>query len=289
MVKTSKTIGNTQDVRKFKDKNQNPVEANSNIEYLNNTNCSSSKTTFDNKDLKENKSTKIIDDKVLETLKQQKLSSNPIGKLSEIANQQAKCTIKKEINGYVGFSNYFSQKERRKRKELSLNIVILGEIGVGKTTFIKTLLSDGEDNLKVSHHKTYLKYHSSLNYPDHKLKINVIEFNKGKRSEFLIKFLKLFIVSLGYGDVINNSEVWDPAIKYLEQNLEEHFEQEMKVKLFIFMIFVLLLKLQAVRTAAVKDIGPDVCIYMIPPTGHGAKRSDIECLKRFQVINHQSD
>ena len=125
---------NTQEVRKFKDENQNSIIANSN--------CLSSKTTFDNKSLSENKSTTIIDDKVLETSKHQKLSSKSIGKLSEIVIQQKKCTIKKEINGYVGFSNYFSQNERRNRKELSLNIVVLGEIGVGKTTFIKTLLAD---------------------------------------------------------------------------------------------------------------------------------------------------
>merc|ERR1719150_2825658 len=28
----------------------------------------------------------------------------------------------------------------------------------------------------------------------------------------------------------------------------------------------------------------DVCIYLLPPTGHGAKRADLECLRRIQDL-----
>ena len=73
----------------------------------------------------------------------------------------------------------------------------------------------------MSHHRTYIMYHSSLNHQDHKININVIEF-KGKIRLFWI--LRSLIVSVGYGEVIDNFGIWDPAIKYLELNLEEFFE-----------------------------------------------------------------
>ena len=174
-VRKVETLVNIEDVRKFRDENQNPILTKDTNDSIKNHKYNSSKLILENKNSKESKPSAIIDDKVLETSKQQKQSSKPNEKLLKSATVQEKCTIKKEISDHVGFSNHFSQKERRNRKDLSLNIIVLGEIGVGKTSFIRTLLADCE-NIKVSPHKSYTKYSSSLNLHNHKLNITVSEF-----------------------------------------------------------------------------------------------------------------
>ena len=65
---------------------------------------------------------------------------------------------------------------------------------------------------------------------------------------------------------MDSRDFLEPALRYLEENLEKYFEWEMK----------------AVR-AAEPDSRVDVCLYLLSPTGHSLKKHHIEALKRLQV------
>ena len=43
-------------------------------------------------------------------------------------------------------------------------------------------------------------------------------------------------MSKGYGESIDNTEIWDPTIKHLEKKFEDYFEWEMMVMSYKFMI-----------------------------------------------------
>ena len=65
---------------------------------------------------------------------------------------------------------------------------------------------------------------------------------------------------------MDSGDLLEPAVRCVEENLEKYFEWEMK----------------AVRPGE-PDGRVDVCLYLLPPTGHSLKKHDIEALKRLQV------
>ena len=70
-------------------------------------------------------------------------------------------------------------------------------------------------------------------------------------------------------------------MKYFESQLENYFEWEMKVSLFkVYTVFCNFFKAER---ESIEDKRVDVCLYMLPPTGHGIKKVDIESLKRIQA------
>lgn len=66
---------------------------------------------------------------------------------------------KKESTDVVGFSSIIAQRERR-RKEQTLRMIVMGEKGVGKTTFLQSLLYDSI--MEVTKHKDYTRYKAKL-------------------------------------------------------------------------------------------------------------------------------
>ena len=73
-------------------------------------------------------------------------------------------------------------------------------------------------------------------------------------------------------------------MKYLESQLDNYFEWEMKV-LLLLKVQCLTTLFQAVR-GSTDDRRVDVCLYLLPPTGHGIKKVDLEFLKRIQVTKY---
>ena len=73
-------------------------------------------------------------------------------------------------------------------------------------------------------------------------------------------------------------------MKYLESQLENYFEWEMKVSLFIVLkFFTVFCNFYQAEREPIEDKRVDVCLYLLPPTGHGIKKIDIESLKRIQA------
>ena len=76
----------------------------------------------------------------------------------------------------------------------------------------------------------------------------------------------------GFGDAVNNSECWNPVIKYVEDQFDQFLDAESKVE-----------------RIPMRDSRVHVCLYFIAPTGHCLKPLDIEFMKRIHekvIFNH---
>ena len=86
--------------------------------------------------------------------------------------------VRKEISDFVGFSNYIHQVQRRRRRNnRSLKIAVMGEKGVGKTTFIRTFIQNSK--IQTKEHKTFTEYIVTESVDDKEYTVTLIEF-KGK-------------------------------------------------------------------------------------------------------------
>ena len=77
----------------------------------------------------------------------------------------------------------------------------------------------------------------------------------------------------GFGDAVNNSECWNPVIKYVEDQFDQFLDAESKVE-----------------RIPMRDSRVHVCLYFIAPTGHCLKPLDIEFMKRIHekvIFNFQ--
>ena len=93
--------------------------------------------------------------------------------------------VRKEISDFVGFSNYLHQVQRRRRRNnRSLKIAVMGEKGVGKTTFIRTFIQNSK--IQTKEHKTFTEYLVTESVDDKEYTVTLIEF-KGKCNIVLSK------------------------------------------------------------------------------------------------------
>ena len=76
--------------------------------------------------------------------------------------------------------------------------------------------------------------------------------------------MKIYLFLTGFGDAVNNSECWNPVIKYVEDQYDDFLDSESKVERF-----------------PITDSRVHVCLYFIAPTGHCLKPLDIEFMKRI--------
>lgn len=158
-------------------------------------------------------------------------------------------------SSHVGFDSITSQIEHRLLKRgFQFNIMVVGQSGLGKTTFVNTLFAShlAETCGRIDPSEEFSKT------PDIKVVSHVIEEN-GVR-------LKLNIIDTpGYGDQINNEKCWDPIAKYIKDQHSAYLRKE----------------LTALRDRYLPDTRVHCVIYFIQPTGHGLKPIDIVVLKKL--------
>ena len=154
--------------------------------------------------------------------------------------------------GHVGFSNIKFQRARRLiRQGLRINLMVVGETGLGKTTLINSLfmtnILETDDKNRNVERTTAVKEHMlELLEDGMTLYLNVVD-------------------TPGFGDAVNNKGCDEPALEYLEKHLEKYFESENRVE-----------------RGFVEDTRVHACLYFLAPTGHGMKRLDLEVMKRLQ-------
>ncbi|KAE9967048.1 hypothetical protein BLS_006622 [Venturia inaequalis] len=155
----------------------------------------------------------------------------------------------------IGIANLPNQRHKIVAKRgAAFTIMVAGESGLGKTTFINTLFS------------TTIK-----NYADHKRRHNKqidktveIEITKAELEEKFFKVRLTVIDTPGFGDYVNNRDSWQPIIEFLDDQHESYMLQE-----------------QQPRRAEKIDLRVHTCLYFIRPTGHTLKPLDIEVMKRL--------
>lgn len=157
----------------------------------------------------------------------------------------------------VGIANLPNQRLKLLSKAgATLTLMLVGESGLGKTTFVNTLFST---NLKAK-----VDDHGRHQEPVQKTVDISITRAEVEEKGF---FLRVNVIDTpGFGDNANNNEAWEPIISFLDDQHEHYMTQDQ----------------QPDRTNT-RDLRVHACIYFIRPTGHLLKPLDIETIKALST------
>ncbi|KAJ2160307.1 Septin spn4 [Coemansia sp. RSA 552] len=156
-------------------------------------------------------------------------------------------------NGGIGIANLPNQLHKIvTKKGTNFSLMVVGESGTGKTTFINTLLTTEliEPLDDANRRKKQL---------DKTVDINI---HKAELEEKMFS-VKLNVVDTpGFGDYVDNNDCWLPVVDFIENQYEQYLRQEQ----------------QPVRKGVV-DMRVHACLYFIRPNGHTLKPLDVRAMK----------
>ncbi|KAI7882257.1 Septin [Lichtheimia hyalospora FSU 10163] len=155
----------------------------------------------------------------------------------------------------IGVSHLPNQRHKIVTKRgAKFTVMVCGESGVGKTTFVNTLFT-----ASIKDHKNPAKRHAK------QLDRTVeIEITKAELEEQMFKVKLSVIDTPGFGDYVNNRDSWLPVIEFIDDQHENFMRQE-----------------QQPSRQGIIDMRVHACLYFIRPNGHGLKPLDIEIMKRL--------
>ncbi|KAK9712271.1 Septin spn4 [Basidiobolus ranarum] len=155
----------------------------------------------------------------------------------------------------IGIANLPNQRHRIVTKQgANFTIMVIGESGLGKTTFINTLFTT-----TIKDHQEIEKRHAK------QLEKTVeISITKAELEEKMFNVKLNVIDTPGFGDYVDNSDSWVPIIDFIDGQYESYMKQEQ----------------QPIRRGII-DMRVHVCLYFIRPTGHSLKPLDIEIMKHL--------
>ncbi|KAJ2879184.1 Septin spn4, partial [Coemansia asiatica] len=170
-------------------------------------------------------------------------------------------------SGGIGIANLPNQLHKIvTKKGTNFSLMVVGESGTGKTTFINTLLTTEiiEPLEDAARRKKQLDKTVDINI--HKAELEEKMFN-----------VKLNVVDTpGFGDFVNNIDCWLPVVDFIENQYEQYLRQEQ----------------QPVRKGIV-DMRVHACLYFIRPNGHTisstsnvSSRNSISSIKRAVHVCH---
>ncbi|KAG8204397.1 Cell division control protein 3, partial [Candida africana] len=140
----------------------------------------------------------------------------------------------------------------------TFTIMVAGESGLGKTTFINTLF---QTSLKP--HQEPSHRHNKFTSPHQTVEIDIVRaILEEKNFEIRLNIID----TPGFGNNVDNHDSWVPIIDFIDDQHESYMKQEQ----------------QPSRTAK-KDLRVHACLYFIRPTGHSLKPLDIEIMKRLST------
>ncbi|CDH58684.1 cell division control gtp binding protein [Lichtheimia corymbifera JMRC:FSU:9682] len=140
---------------------------------------------------------------------------------------------------------------KTKRKPYQLNVMVVGESGLGKSTFVNTLFyADLKDTLPKVPQDTKT------------VDITPVHF---ELEEDGVKLHLCLIDTPGFGDRLNRDQDVHPILEYIDQQYEAFYEAEKHVGF----------------RRIIKDTRVHACLYFISPTGHSMKELDIKTLQEL--------
>ena len=156
----------------------------------------------------------------------------------------------------IGIADLPNQRHKMfTRHGASFSILVAGESGLGKTTFINTLFAT-----TLRPHPKYNERHRNYSAAEKTVNINV---HKADLEEKGFQLRVNVVDTPGFGDHANNRSAWLTLIDYVDTQYESVMKQEQ----------------QPVRTGRIIDQRVHACIYFIRPNGRGLKPLDIEAMR----------
>ncbi|CAM9022638.1 unnamed protein product [Wickerhamomyces anomalus] len=160
--------------------------------------------------------------------------------------------------------NISSPEEIRRRKILKKGIqftlLVCGEEGTGKASFINTLCN--QEVISKTESKNYYPPNAHLNPGLNILKkhVDIIEENATPISLEII-------LTPGFGDNINNNDCTGKVIDFLEQQFDSVLREECRIR----------------RNTKFEDGRPHACLYFIRATSKGLRELDVEAMKNLST------
>ncbi|KAM9895792.1 hypothetical protein OXX80_002634 [Metschnikowia pulcherrima] len=159
----------------------------------------------------------------------------------------------------VGIANLPNQRYKIvSNRGATFTLMVAGESGLGKTTFINTLfqtaLKEHED--PETRHNRFTSAHQTVD----------ISIVRALLEEKNFQIRLNVIDTPGFGNNVNNADSWAPIIDFIDDQHDSYVKQEK----------------QPLRSDK-KDLRVHACLYFIRPTGHSLKPLDIEIMKRLST------
>lgn len=161
------------------------------------------------------------------------------------------------MNGYVGFANLPKQWHRKSvRRGFTLNIMIVGESGLGKKTLINTLFNREILSNDINE--------ESAEFDDGETQPVRTRTDKAEIEEDGVKLNLSVISTPGFGESINNADSWKPIVDEINDRFDAHLEAESRI-----------------NRSAIVDNRVHAFLYFIEPTGHSLRSLDIALMKEI--------
>ncbi|KAG1151435.1 hypothetical protein G6F37_001752 [Rhizopus arrhizus] len=155
----------------------------------------------------------------------------------------------------IGIAHLPNQKHRIvSKKGTQFTLMVCGESGLGKSTFINTLFATTIKNYKIPEKRHAKQLDKTVD----------IEITKAELEEKMFRVNLTVIDTPGFGDYVNNRDSWTPIVEFIDDQHESFMVQEQQPK----------------REGKI-DMRVHACLYFIQPNGHSLKPLDIEIMKRL--------
>ncbi|KAG0168361.1 hypothetical protein DFQ28_006697 [Apophysomyces sp. BC1034] len=159
------------------------------------------------------------------------------------------------VPGGVGVAHLPNQRHKIVSKRgANFTLMVCGESGVGKSTFVNTLFTSAIKDAKQLSRRHAKQIEKTVE----------IEITKAELEEKNFKVKLTVIDTPGFGDYVNNRDSWMPIVEFIDDQHESFMAQE-----------------QQPTRAGVIDLRVHACLYFIRPNGHTLKPLDIEIMKHL--------
>ncbi|CEP64120.1 septin CDC3 LALA0_S10e02850g [Lachancea lanzarotensis] len=198
------------------------------------------------------------------------------------------------VSGYVGFANLPKQWHRKSiRRGFSLNLLCVGQKGLGKSTLINTLFNKPLYDLSAAATAdlaalklgnagdrmagadidpsqqpreelgTQQQQQQEAGQARDPTKVEVkIETHTTTIEENGVALTLNVIDAPGFGDGINNADAWVPIVREIDHRFDQYLDAENRVD-----------------RNSIEDNRVHACLYFIEPTNHSLKALDLEFCK----------